>query len=180
MPLKDRNSEAERDVKRILATAFLCLLACACSLLLLELSARVILAHLASDDEFTLYAAAGQMQSRAGEARRGRYSPHRYAGYYPTPNWGHARRNRNNSLGFRGSELPIEKPTGAFRIAFLGGSTTYCQVERDKDTYPYLVEQFLHEEGATHVEVINAGASGYTTWESLVTLQFRVIDSIVA
>ena len=40
-----------------------------------------------------------------------------------------------NSLGFRGPELPRKKPPGTYRIAFLGGSTTYCaEVSGDDKT----------------------------------------------
>src|SRR5690242_17704145 len=33
---------------------------------------------------------------------------------------------RINSLGFRSPELAVPKPIGVVRLAFLGGSTTYC------------------------------------------------------
>ena len=74
-----------------------------------------------------------------------------------------------NSLGFRGPELPRDKPPGTYRIAFLGGSTTYCaEVSGDDKTWPYLVVEALklaHPD--RRFDYINAGVPGYTTHESL-------------
>lgn len=81
-----------------------------------------------------------------------------------------------NSLGFRGAEVTLDKPASTFRIACLGGSTTFGLYCRDNDhTWPALLEQRLR---ATYpgrdIEVINAGVPGYTLTDSLANFQERV------
>ena len=42
-----------------------------------------------------------------------------------------------NSLGFRGPEIDESKPDATIRIAFLGGSTTFCtEASADEATWP--------------------------------------------
>ncbi len=81
-----------------------------------------------------------------------------------------------NNLGFRGPELPRDKPPGTYRIAFLGGSTTYCaEVSGDDKTWPYLVVEALklaHPD--RRFDYINAGVPGYTTHESLKRFEAEV------
>jgi lysophospholipase L1-like esterase len=81
-----------------------------------------------------------------------------------------------NSLGFRGPEITVEKPPGRLRIAFLGGSTTYCaEVSSNKMTWPHLVWEALHKRWpALDLDYINAGVPGYTTATLLRALQMRV------
>ena len=81
-----------------------------------------------------------------------------------------------NSLGFRSPELTIPKPKNSIRLAFLGGSTTWCaEVSGNKYTWPYLVWDELQK---TYPQVtfdfLNAGVPGYSTKESLITLESRV------
>jgi hypothetical protein len=84
----------------------------------------------------------------------------------------------HNSLGYRGSEITIPKPEGVFRIVTLGGSTTYGEnIARAEDTYPGQLQTILTEEyNHPEVEVINAGVGGYSSWESVVSFAFRVLD----
>lgn len=81
-----------------------------------------------------------------------------------------------NSHGFRGPEIEMPKPDGRLRLAFLGGSTTFCaEASSVEATWPALVAAEL---AAAHPEVsvdwINAGAAGYNTEQSLINLQLRV------
>ena len=73
-----------------------------------------------------------------------------------------------NSLGFRSPELPKEKPAGTYRIAFLGGSTTYCaEVSGDERTWPHLVVEALKARyPERRFDYLNAGVPGYATIES--------------
>src|SRR5512143_2051214 len=49
-------------------------------------------------------------------------------------------RIQTNSLGFRSPELETPKPRGRVRLAFLGGSTTFCaEVSSNAVTWPALV-----------------------------------------
>jgi lysophospholipase L1-like esterase len=107
------------------------------------------------------------------------FSPHHYLNYYNTP--GFVSRdglNRHNALGFRGEEIAVPKPAGRFRIAVLGGSGTYTiKVPDYRQSFPAQLEKQLREQyGRSNVEVINAGVGGYNSWETLINLQFRVLD----
>jgi lysophospholipase L1-like esterase len=107
------------------------------------------------------------------------YSPHHYLNYFLTPqyrSWDGL--NRHNSFGFRGEEIIIPKPKDTFRIAALGESSTYgTGVASYKESYPFFLQKILREKyGYLHVEVVNAGVGGYNSWESLISLEFRVLD----
>jgi len=95
-----------------------------------------------------------------------------FVGYGPSP-----AHPEHNQLGFRNREITIEKPEGTYRIVAVGGSTTYgFRVEPD-ESWSAQLETILHEDyGVTQVEVINTGVMGYTTWNSLANLAFRVLD----
>lgn len=84
----------------------------------------------------------------------------------------------HNSLGYRSREFSAEKTQGRYRIALLGGSSTYTVAGLDNEkTFSYQLERILRDDyGHRHVEVINAGVHGYNSWESLINLQFRVLD----
>ncbi len=110
------------------------------------------------------------------EASDLRISPHPYLSYYLTPGF-RSGLTSHNSLGYRGAEFSVEKPEGVFRIVVLGGSTTYTQkVEDDARTFPAQLERVLVDRGYLSIEVINAGVPGYSSWESLINLAFRVLD----
>ncbi len=147
------------------------------ALILAEILARVYLFRFASTEQFNQYASANQLRQRYGEdyIYSGGIAPHRYIGYIPAPNYQEGS-NQHNSLGFRGDEIEQPKPDGIFRIVCLGGSTTYSAVDDYTKTYPSLLQDYLHQAGYTNIEVINAGMVGYTSWETLVNLEFRVLD----
>jgi lysophospholipase L1-like esterase len=81
-----------------------------------------------------------------------------------------------NSLGFRGPGIPREKPPGTIRVAFLGGSTTFCaEVSGNEAAWPHLVWQRLQAEfpGASF-DYVNAGVPGYGLDAILRNLRERV------
>ncbi|MEZ4670524.1 MAG: GDSL-type esterase/lipase family protein [Anaerolineae bacterium] len=98
--------------------------------------------------------------------------PMPYVNYVPSPGYtGH------NSLGYRGTEIAIPKPEGVFRIVALGGSTTYSSATTAEEAYPAQLQNILREEyGYINVEVINAGFLFYSSWETLVNFEFRVLE----
>ena len=106
-----------------------------------------------------------------------RYSPHHYLNYYLTPNYSD-QQTSHNSLGYRDREFAAAKPKGTFRIVVLGGSTTYTiRVRNNEKTFTRLLEEILRDKyGYQSVQVINAGVGAYTSWESLINLEFRVLD----
>jgi lysophospholipase L1-like esterase len=85
---------------------------------------------------------------------------------------------RTNSLGFRGPEIERSKRPGRVRIAFLGGSTTYCaEVSSNEVTWPHLVWKAVSTAKADReFDYVNGGVPGYGTKASLKNLQFRVAD----
>lgn len=160
----------------ILASLFLCIIA-------IEMLARFYLWNVASEDDFRILASINQIKDRYGddffvqheETNHRSWSPHYFLGFYPTPNH-QTGENRHNSFGFRGREFTLSKPDNTYRIAALGGSTTYSQgVDDFEKSYPSLLEDYLRESGFEAVEVINAGASGWTSHQNLINLQFRVL-----
>jgi lysophospholipase L1-like esterase len=69
-----------------------------------------------------------------------------------------------NSLGFRGDELENPKPSGRIRLAFLGGSATFCaEVSNNSVAWPHLVTQLLNEKfGYKRFDYVNAAVPGYS------------------
>ena len=84
--------------------------------------------------------------------------------------------NRHNALGFRGDDVSPIKPENVFRIGAVGGSTTYSSdVEDYRHSYPFQLGAYLHEQGFDQIEVVNAGVGGYTSHQTLINLQLRVL-----
>ena len=113
-----------------------------------------------------------------------RVGPHPYLSYALRPNFridptpDSYFQLSHNSLGFRGKETTWEKPPGVYRIVCLGGSSTYgFGPTTDETNWPSLLERRLHGAiGGRAVEVINLGAQGYSTFESLIQLSLRGVD----
>ncbi len=110
-----------------------------------------------------------------------RIEPHPYLAYANRPGYafeGKKHRISHNSLGFRGPETTWEKPAGVFRIACLGGSSTYGHgPSSNETTWPARLQELLNAKlGAGRVEVINGGCQGYSSFESLTNLSIRMVD----
>jgi lysophospholipase L1-like esterase len=128
-------------------------------------------------------ASGGAGPPSAADMARIAYRPLPYVNYGLKPSWTRtsdkpdAPLKTTNSLGFRGREVEQPKPAGRYRIACLGGSTTYDDGVADGDTYPLKLEGLLR---AAHperdLEVVNCGVPSYTSAESLANLAFRVLD----
>ncbi len=138
----------------------------------LEIGIRFWLNNIATEEQFGRFALYSDIDPDDYQ-----WSPHHYLNHYPTPNY---RRGLtfHNSLGFRGQEFSKPKPAGVFRIVAVGGSTTYTvRVEDNNKTFTAQLEKILREEyGYEQVEVINAGVADYNSWETLINLEFRVLD----
>lgn len=80
-----------------------------------------------------------------------------------------------NSLGLRSPELMQPKPADVFRIVVLGDSVTFGWGVHAEDTYASQLAGLL---AALHpgqrFEVVNAGVSGYGTWQEALWLQQQV------
>ncbi len=167
---EDNMKHAKDTGRKLLAMAVSVLV----TLIVLELMSRLWIGYLASDKQFLKYASLQQLQKRPH--LKPRYMPHRYLGHVLTPNYVKGV-NRHNSLGYRSDEIVLPKPEGEFRIVCMGGSTTYTtEVEDYRLSYPSLLEKELRALGHPNVTVINAGVGSWTSWESLINFELRVLD----
>lgn len=168
-------------IESILSRIFLVCLSLLLTFVLIEIGANYYLWNIASSNDFNYYASISQLKEQYGQnflvdSSFPLYQPHHYLGYVTTYNY-ETSENRHNSLGFRGDEISIEKPEGIYRIVAIGASTTYgTSVDRPEDSYPARLEQYLQDNGYPNVEVINAGVGAYTSHETLMNLQFRVLE----
>ncbi len=79
---------------------------------------------------------------------------------------------RTNSLGLRSPELIQPKPVDLFRIVVLGDSVTFGWGVRGEDTYvSHLAGLLAALHPGQRYEVVNAGVSGYGTWQEALWLQ---------
>jgi len=79
---------------------------------------------------------------------------------------------RTNSLGLRSAEVVQPKPAGAFRILALGDSVTFGWGLRGEDAYPSQLTSLLATLRPNQdFEVVNAGVSGYGTWQQALWLE---------
>jgi hypothetical protein len=167
-------ADAQRGSRKAVswqAGAMAALLATALTLAALEVGARIWLHVFADDAAFERYASWDDLVARLPQ----RLTPHRYLGYVTTPGYERGA-NRHDALGYRGADVPVPKPEGELRIVCLGGSTTYTpKVEDWRLPYPALLESVLKERHH-EVRVINAGVPGWSSFESLLNLQLRVLD----
>ena len=145
---------------------------------LAEGAARFWLANLAGEDAFRRFASIDMLRERVQgkDQSLSLYVPHRYLGYIPAPGYRRGP-NHHDRRGFRGRSGPVPKPAGEFRIACLGGSTTYgSTVEAAEEAYPAQLQAELRRRTPRNVRVVNAGASGWASLESLINLETRVLD----
>ncbi len=114
------------------------------------------------------------------------YVPHPYIGWTVRPDYASAptriHQATSNNLGFRGTrDVAVEKPPRTFRVACLGGSTTWSTgASSDEHAWPAVLERLLDDaldpDGPwDDVEVLNAGVSGYSLMESFINLKQRVL-----
>ena len=69
---------------------------------------------------------------------------------------------RTNNLGVRrDDDLTLKKQAGTMRVLVLGDSQTEGLLE-NSETYAIHLEKRLNADGAGHVQVLNAGTSGYS------------------
>jgi lysophospholipase L1-like esterase len=80
-----------------------------------------------------------------------------------------------NRWGFRGQDFAVPKSSGIFRIAAIGGSTTFGTKLNDDETWPTCLEKELRSQGKA-VEVLNFGVPGYSSIEELILLESNVLD----
>lgn len=138
------------------------------ALLIIEILLRVYLGAAGSRDQKIMYL----YSLEEIRSLQSNLIPVPYISYVPDPAYpGH------NDLGYRGAEIAIPKPPEIFRIVSMGGSTTYSTGTTTEESYPAFLETILRDDyGYKNIEVINAGVSGYTSWEVLSSFAFRVLE----
>ncbi|RMG17227.1 MAG: hypothetical protein D6731_04480, partial [Planctomycetota bacterium] len=81
-----------------------------------------------------------------------------------------------NERGQRDAPLVLPKPPGVFRIACLGGSTTFgFGARRNDEAWPNRLEATYAGRG--RVDVVNAGVHGWTLRQSLLNLDEGLRDA---
>jgi len=159
---------ASKAVRLTMRIVFLIAISVGMTLLTLEILLRAYLSAAGSRDQKIMY-----LYSLAEiRALQSNIMPVPYISYVPDPDYeGH------NQLGYRGPEIAIPKPQGAYRIVSVGGSTTYSTGTSENESYPAFLQLILRDEyGYPNIEVINAGVSGYTSWEILASFAFRILE----
>jgi lysophospholipase L1-like esterase len=138
------------------------------ALLLLEFSLRLYFGQFGTLQEKQSYLySRDEIQAQRSSSLLLPFVEHGLSPYFP----GH------NTLGYRGDEIQVPKPSGVYRIVALGDSATYGSFVTYDKTYPYDLQQALRNDyGYKNVEVINAGVPSYTTWNMLLDLAFRISE----
>ena len=77
-----------------------------------------------------------------------------------------------NELGFRGPETTQSKPANKRRIVVIGDSTVYGHGVPDEDVFAQRLDTSL----GSDIEVLNLGAPGYSTEQSLNLMEMRGWD----
>jgi len=82
--------------------------------------------------------------------------------------WGGA--YTTNSYGFRGKEIPLEKPANTVRVLVVGDSVSFGHGVNDDQIFSYILEQSLNEylveqESAIAAEVINTSVPGNSPFQ---------------
>lgn len=173
-----RLADVRRSLPRGLTRAALVTISLLVGCLLAEVGASIWLHWIASDEQFRHYATLDQNRRRSRETGESLtvVEPHRYLGYVPAAEYRRGM-NHHNSLGYRGEEIPRKRTPHEFRIAALGGSTTYTShVEDPKDAYPAVLQELLRRRWHPEVRVINAGVPGWSSYETLINFELRVLD----
>lgn len=136
-----------------------------------EIATRFWLVHLASEQSAQFFASLAQYEKR--QAGNHKFSWQTAFGIYPNPEY-RAGANHHSPSGFRGNGFSPELGEDTFRIACMGGSTTYDVAIADwREAWPAQLERVLRARGY-RVEVINAGTPSWTSREHLLSYPTRV------
>ncbi len=79
-----------------------------------------------------------------------------------------------NAMGFRGPLFNLQKDSNTIRILCLGDSCTLGWDAPDSGTYPAIMRKMVDTYMPGNYEVINAGVSGYSSYQGLFSLTHRL------
>jgi lysophospholipase L1-like esterase len=106
------------------------------------------------------------------------FYPHRRLRYGLVPGYDYYGWFKINSLGFRGNEISFDKKPETLRVVCLGASTTFdIGSIGEAKPWPEVMETELRRHlGTQSIEVLNLAIPGFTSLDSLIDLQIRVLD----
>ena len=81
-----------------------------------------------------------------------------------------------NTLGYRGPVVGNQKDPHAVRLVCLGDSGTMGWGVRDGDPYCERVKEILERRCDKHIETINAGVFGYTSYQGLHLMKEKILN----
>ncbi len=85
-------------------------------------------------------------------------------------------RMKTNALGLRNKDFKLKKDADSLRIVSLGASPTFGWGVNSQDVYTAQLEKILGQIYLDkHIEVINAGVIGYSSYQGLIFLKKEVI-----
>lgn len=147
------------------------------SLGLVDLSASLAeLPATGADEGVQLGAAGGEQPLYVSDRRLHHRMAANWSGFFPEEIVEDVGRSevpiRTNSLGLRSADVADPKPADVLRILALGDSVTFGWGLRGEDTYPSQLASLLATlRPNQRFEVINAGVSGYGTWQQALWLE---------
>jgi hypothetical protein len=77
-----------------------------------------------------------------------------------------------NGLGFRGPEYSWRPAPGTLRLVAFGGSAGFCYHQKEEDTWPGRLQNYLREKLTMPVEVINLALPGFDSANSKINYLF--------
>ncbi|MEO0233501.1 MAG: GDSL-type esterase/lipase family protein [candidate division WOR-3 bacterium] len=77
-----------------------------------------------------------------------------------------------NRFGFKGELQNTKKVKGEFRIFCIGDSNTEGE---DIHSFPYLLQKRFENVGRNNIKVINAGVTGYTSYQGLLRFKHYIL-----
>lgn len=83
---------------------------------------------------------------------------------------------RINFFGLRNKEFSEKKPEGVLRIICLGNSNTFGWKQKEEDAYPQQLQKlFDANRPELKLEVINAGITGYSSYQGKIFLREKIL-----
>ena len=98
------------------------------------------------------------------------FAPHPYCTYVANPE-----HPNHSPQGFRGS-TEFDTSGRNLRIVCLGGSSTYGTRVAESHSFPSQLQMAMNETSEEGVEVVNAGVAGYSTFNIIPLLSYRITE----
>lgn len=132
-------------------------------------SGKITLEFLLTGHQILPFLKKDQRDSQSSPAR---YSQHPFTGWSLNPDFINQHSEPiHNQQGFRSNYDLLHLNPDALKIYCAGESTTYCtNIEKNEQTWPFLLEKELKQTLGVDVQVINGGVGGYNSFQSFIRL----------